>query len=362
MIEAKLSRSIYRSTQSPSTTMAGSVASSADMANLADVDDNSEAGLSTVSRRSKRKLFEVGFEDHIDEDRVKEARKTVNHAMKVDQVALRLEYMVTKVFAKGNKQKSKDHIPPSTNKYHLLGVDRHLEIIASLDKRADLEKLAKLGKDDMATTVDFILALERPCAVPSKLMSVLKPQAAERYSEIGHDRIVKLKVVIKGDERFSYAEVNWSESGAFWRNLRRVRGAMMVVSLTHASGTTVALKPPVPDDFLIIDNHHDWKAKLVSKRSSNEVVIWKVFEKAGKLDVIPKYIGDTRGGQASSPSGSSKKPKDMLPIMDGAVEEHPVMTPSPTSRNRTLAPRSPPAGNGAGSAPQSKTKLRKVKK
>jgi hypothetical protein len=316
-------------------------------------DSDSTLGKRTVGKR--RKVADGNFCDNIDEGRAATARKIVTQAIKDPQPSLRLQFVIERVIAKDTTKRTGDmaSLPPCSNKYHLIGKDRSIELFTIFNPAFDKAKLQLMKKADVDELQDFVLALHRPCAVPAKIWGALKQASLVRYTQIG-DRAKSLVLVERGDAKSRYVEIDWEATGAYAKNFKGSKKDRKIVSLTHVSGDTVKLVPPLDDSYRLTDNHNDWKAKFVSDKNPAEVLCWKVFEKAGKLDVIPKFLEDSRVGMPT-PS-PTKKPQPLAltnqPWEDITAEAEGLGGPSISSAATSARQKRAPPGEGSGAAPQ----------
>ena len=114
--------------------------------------------------------------------------------------------------------------------------------------------------------------------------------------------------------------VDYSATGAFEKVVKKSKGKHFIVALLHVSGQEATMSPPLEDHYTIEANQNDWLSKLVHDSNNSEIPCWKVFQKAGKLDAVPKFLSDDRVGQSSS-SSSSPDSKGKKPVL--ALANHP---------------------------------------
>ena len=209
--------------------------------------------------------------------------------------------------------------------------------------------------EDLKVLQNYALRLADSCAVPSKLMSQLVSISKKRYNdELGGNRLTEVVLVVKGDKKSQYVEPDYSAGGAFklCNKTAKKGGGAKFNALQHVGGTMVSLETPLTRDHYIEGNEDDFKSKIVSKSSLNEILCMKVFEKAGKSLAVPPPLADTRVGQAS-PS-QNRRPMmqigDELALEDGSIDDvaPPIAVPAAKANSpKKKLRRREPAGHGA---------------
>ena len=109
----------------------------------------------------------LNFVGSVDDQRVKDARKNVNLAMKNSSMALRLDFIVKKYMKEGSKMVQTGDakvLPPCINKYEMLGRERFAIMIHHLAPRLTIELLRLMRLDDLKLLMDFAILARRPCA------------------------------------------------------------------------------------------------------------------------------------------------------------------------------------------------------
>ena len=128
---------------------------------------------------------------------------------------------------------------------------------------------------------------------------------------------------------------------------------MHAIGLTHVSGVFAKVVPPVAETYMLAGNDKDWEAKLASDNSAVELSCWRIFQAAGKLDALPRFLPDERVGQASDVAVAAQ-PKTLalankVHNADGLVA---VLEAEFLSSSGGNAP-APPSGGGGGAFPRS---------
>lgn len=327
-------------------------------------DDDVASGAKGSARRASTRFTSGGMGENIDEARLSHAKQSVNKAMNADpELAMRFQFMVEKQILKCKKNKQTGDnamLPGCGNKYHLMGRERSVELMMFLSPECELPTLKLMKKFDLDELLDYSLALARPCAIPSKVWGQVKAIAKTRYAELGAPRLTPLKFLQKGDAKAPYTEVDWQNSGCYTANRKTSKGKKFIVSLTHVSGTTVKVAPPLDDSYQIVRNNNDRTATLVSLEAVGEFLCLKVFEKSNNGHCIPQLLNDERVGQASP----NKPPQDLddqdqvLALTDLPKEDIPALSCSPASppmRDRASSASSRlPAGSASGMPPAKK--------
>ena len=296
--------------------------------------------------------------------RVKEARRQVNLAMKDPNTAFRLQFIINKNILSKQKALKGDMaiLPTCCNKFDLLGKDRLVELAVYCEEDLDESKLKLMHVDDLKILTDFGHALNRPCAIPSKVWGECKKDSKSRYLALGR-RMQYLIFETKGDSKSVYVDVSYNDTGAFLRIIKKVKGKQMVIALKHVSGPEAKLTAPVPLTYHIEENEHDWKAKLHDEESGSDLLCWRVFEKAGQLDTLPKLLADERVGQVSAPVTTPKN-KSANPMLALANEPHTDNNAGifPASGRNRNGKRSYPIGAPVGAPPTAMPRTRRVSK
>jgi len=274
-----------------------------------ELDDDS---MSVRTRRSRAagSFLDGGLFSLVDENLAAQARKIVTQAIKEHRVAIRLMWVVqTQEKKKPKLPKGQTPMPGCCNKYHLIGKVRIVEVIFCFpDCTFTEEQLYMMQKEDLQDLQDFLLCLERPCAVLSKIPDQNKAHSVERYKSLVHNRFTGLKMIKRGDSKYTYYDIDYSETGAYSKVQKKIRQVLMIISIQHISRITVKLATPLEAaKHRLEDNHRDWDAKLVGEDSCQQIHLAKLFVKSGHGDKLPTYLKDERVGQAAASTPSPKE-------------------------------------------------------
>lgn len=170
------------------------------------------------SKVGKRGRVASGLGEATEQELVSKAKKRVNEAMNGDtSLALRIDFLITS--GKLGKTKKPEGaavmLPSCSNKYHLIGKERMVEMLLRLRRQFPKDVLLKMDLDALQRLLRFALRLSERCAVPTRVWLQLLEEASGRYEELGGNRLDKVKFTKKGGGKHVYYEIDYTACGAF---------------------------------------------------------------------------------------------------------------------------------------------------
>ena len=293
------------------------------------------------------------------------------NAMKDPEVAKKLAFIITnkklQMKKKSRKGADDEKMPTCVNKFDLLGGDRFKLILKHIDVNIDADQLDMMLLEGLRELVVFALNLEVGCALPTKLWGQLKAECKARYEALGGKRLKLVVFVTKGEGKRKYVEVDWKQGGCYKKLVDRKK---QIVAVQSPDGVIAKITgPPLSSDHQVEHNNDDLLAKLTSPTGLAETPIVKLYERAGKLHLIPAKWNLAKVGQATP---DTKKAESVLALEDGdpGDDGNDVLAATPPPKRQrvkspTIAapqgnqpPRRSPAGDG-GVVKASKPPLKK---
>lgn len=293
----------------------------------------------------KRGRVAGGLGDAAESELVSKAKKRVNEAMNGDtSLALRIDFLITsgKLGRTKKPEGAAAMLPSCSNKYHLIGKERMVEMLLRLRRQLPKDALLKMDLDALQRLLRFGLRLSEKCAVPTRVWLQLLEEACARYEELGGNRLDKVQFIKKGGGKHVYYEIDYAVCGAY----TLVAKAKKFVYLEHLNGSKVRLSPTLDLSYRVEKNDNDLEAVLKSDDHPAEIPVAKLFEKAKLLHFIPTELELVRIGQCSPAKEKEKEPA--LALLDGNMDEEEEEVPR-EEEPAALAPLIRPAAK-AGSA------------
>ena len=179
--------------------MASSKASNASDADLSDM-----TGVS--SKAGKRGRVASGLGEAAEQELVSKAKKRVLEAMNGDStLALKIDFLITSgKLGKARKTEGAAAMLPScSNKYHLIGKERIIELLLRLRPALQKDALLEMDLDHLQRLQRFGLRLSDKCAVPTRAWQHLLEEARARYEELGGNRLDKVRFTKKAGANMS---------------------------------------------------------------------------------------------------------------------------------------------------------------